>query len=143
MPDNHLTQLTSGIVSAYVGRNRVSISELPQLIRLVHQALGAPEGVAGDGESSPQKRASPAQIRKSITPEMLISFEDGRGYTMLKRHLRTHGLTTEEYRAKWGLPADYPMVAPNYSAKRSEVARAAGLGTRTRKGAAGATRKVR
>jgi predicted transcriptional regulator len=76
-------------------------------------------------------------------PEALISFEDGRAYTMLKRHLRTLGLTPEDYRAKWGLQAEYPMVAPNYSAKRSEVARAAGLGTRTRRVAGGAARKAR
>lgn len=135
MPDNHLAQLTSEIVSAYVGRNSVPIAELPQLIRMVHGALGAPEGGDADGEASVVKRATPAQIRRSITAEALISFEDGRRYTMLRRHLRTHGLTPEEYRAKWGLPADYPMVAPAYSTRRSEVAKAAGLGVRTRRSA--------
>lgn len=142
MPDNHLTQLTSEIVSAFVERNPVSISELPDLIRLVHGALGTPVGEA-EGSAASTKQATAAQIRKSITPDALTSFEDGRPYAMLRRHLRTHGLTPEEYRAKWGLPADYPMVAPGYSAKRSEVAKAAGLGTRTRKGAPAATRKAR
>ena len=135
MPDNHLTRLTSGIVSAFVERNPVSISDLPELIRLVHGALDAPAGAALGVEVAAQKRATATQIRRSITPEALISFEDGRSYTMLRRHLRTFGLTPEEYRSKWGLPADYPMVAPNYSAKRSEFAKAAGLGTSTRKGA--------
>jgi predicted transcriptional regulator len=142
MPDTRLTHLTSDIVSAFVGHNPVAIAELPQLIRLVHGALDAPQGPASDPEVS-QKRATPAQIRKSITPEALISFEDGRAYAMLKRHLRTQGLTTEEYRAKWGLPADYPMVAPAYSAKRSEFAKAAGFGTRTRKGSTGTAEKAR
>jgi predicted transcriptional regulator len=142
MPDNHLTQLTSDIVSAFVGRNAVAISELPDLIRLVHGALDAPAGASAE-EAAPQKHASPAQIRRSITPDALTSFEDGRPYTMLRRHLRTVGLTPEEYRAKWGLPADYPMVAPNYSARRSEFAKAAGLGTVTRKRETETARKSR
>lgn len=143
MPDNLLTQLTSGIVSAFVGRNPVPISELPQLIRLVHDALDAPVGETADAEAAAPKRATPAQIRRSITPEALISFEDGRSYAMLRRHLRTHGLTPKEYRTKWGLPPDYPMVAPGYSARRSAVAKAAGLGTRTRKHTTMSTRKAR
>src|SRR5689334_6748485 len=98
MPENNLTQLTSEIVSAFVERNAVSISELPELIRLVYGALGAPAGGTIDADVPGQKRATAAQIRKSITPEALISFEDGRPYTMLKRHLRTFGLTVEEYR---------------------------------------------
>lgn len=141
MPDSNLTQLTSEIVSAFVERNAVPISELPELIRLVHGALGAPDDASVSAEAAAQKRATPAQIRKSITPEALISFEDGRPYTMLKRHLTTFGLTVDEYRAKWGLPADYPLVAPTYSAKRSAFAKAAGLGTRTR--ATQAQRKTR
>lgn len=132
MPENQLAQLTSEIVSAFVERNSVSISELPELIRLVHGALDAPASATPEGDTSGQKRATAAQIRRSITPEALISFEDGKPYTMLRRHLRTFGLSPEEYRAKWGLPADYPLVAPDYSAKRSEFAKAAGLGTKTR-----------
>ena len=141
MPDNRLTRLTGDIVSAFVERNPVSIAELPHLIRLVHGALDTPlaEGAA---QAGPPKHTTPAQIRRSITRDALISFEDGRPYAMLRRHLRTHGLTPEEYRAKWGLPSDYPMVAPGYSAKRSEVAKAAGLGTRTR-GATAQARKAR
>jgi predicted transcriptional regulator len=137
MPDIHLTQLTSDIVSAYVGRNSVAIAELPQLIRLVHGALDAPAAETVERAAEAQKQATAAQIRRSITPDSLISFEDGKPYTMLRRHLRTRGLTPEEYRAKWGLPADYPMVAPDYSARRSEFARASGLGVRTRKGVGG------
>lgn len=132
MSENQLTQLTSEIVSAFVERNAIPISELPGLIRLVRSALDAPTAAAANIDAPGQKRASAAQIRKSITPEALISFEDGRPYTMLRRHLRTFGLSPEEYRAKWGLPADYPLVAANYSAKRSEFAKAAGLGTKTR-----------
>ena len=144
MPDIHLTQLTSDIVSAFVGRNAVSLSEIPELIRLVHGALSAPDGGASaEAEAAAQRRASPAQIRKSATPDALISFEDGRSYSMLRRHLRAVGLTPEEYRMKWGLPADYPMVAPSYSARRSAVAKAAGLGTTTRKRANGTARKAR
>lgn len=143
MPDTHLTQLTSEIVSAFVGRNPVSISELPELIRLVHGAMSAPDGASPEAEAASQKRASPAQIRKSVTPDALISFEDGRSYSMLRRHLRAVGLTPEEYRVKWGLPVDYPMVAPAYSARRSAVAKAAGLGTTTRKRASVPARKAR
>jgi predicted transcriptional regulator len=143
MPENRLTQLTSDIVSAFVERNPVSISDLPELIRLVHSALHAPAGAALEAEAAAHARPTATQIRKSITPDALISFEDGRSYTMLRRHLRAVGLTPEAYRAKWGLPVDYPMVAPNYSARRSEFAKAAGLGTITRKAANGAVRRRR
>src|ERR1700741_3429561 len=119
MPASQLTQLTREIVSAFLERNPLSIAELPDLIRLVHGALDAAAGGANDVDAPAPRRATSAQIRRSITPGALISFEDGRPYTMLKRHLRTVGLTPEEYRAKWGLPVDYPLVAASYSAKRS------------------------
>lgn len=133
MPDAQLTQLTSDIVAAYIERNKVDAESLPDLIRTVHGALAAI--TAGEGEEPPTaaKRASPAQIRRSITEDALISFEDGRPYRLLKRHLGSLGITPEEYRVKWGLPVDYPMVAPAYSTKRSEFAKAAGLGVTTRR----------
>mgnify|MGYP002381809989 CR=1 FL=1 len=95
---------------------------------------------AGDADETPApRRTTPAQVRKSITPEALISFEDGRSYKTLRRHLATHGLTPDEYREKWGLPADYPMVSANYSAARSAMAKSLGLGQKGR--AAGASAK--
>ncbi|CAN7586120.1 MucR family transcriptional regulator [Phenylobacterium sp. LjRoot219] len=132
MPDTQLTQLTSEIVAAFVERNRVEIASLPDLIRSVHGALSGSSFAVGS-DPPPVKRASTAEVRRSITNDALISFEDGRPYRMLKRHLRTVGLTPEEYRAKWGLPADHPMVAPTYSARRSEFAKASGLGVTTRR----------
>ncbi|MEE7503322.1 MucR family transcriptional regulator [Methylobacterium mesophilicum] len=115
------TRLTATIVSAYVKHNNVPTSDLAALIASAADALiglTAPEtpSIATAG------RVSQAQIRNSITHEALISFEDGKGYKTLKRHLTTCGLTPETYRAKWGLPRDYPMVAPGYSERRSAIA---------------------
>jgi len=129
MEDNStsLVAQTSAIVSAFVGNNAVSSDDLVALIGIVHKALlsaNAPDGVATDAPI----RLTAAQIRKSITPDALISFEDGRAYSTLKRHLTKHGMTVVEYKAKWGLPNDYPTTAPSYSAKRSEMAKAHGLG---------------
>lgn len=122
-----VVSLTTAIVSSYVQTNRVAPGELPALIESVHAALG--------GTSRPEPELPPAaekvtatQVRKSITPEGLISFEDNKRYQSLKRHLSTRGLTPAQYREKWGLPANYPMVAPAYAAKRSELARSMGLG---------------
>jgi predicted transcriptional regulator len=111
---------------------------LPALIQSVHEALtgiGQPEAEPGPGE----RKLSVAQIRKSITPDALISFIDGRPYRMLKRHLATHGLTVAEYKARFGLPSDYPTTAPSYSAARSTLAKEAGLG---QKGGVGKGRKA-
>jgi predicted transcriptional regulator len=132
MPDSRLTQLTSEIVAAFVERNQLAISGLPDLIRSVHGALAGTTTEAPQAE--PVARQTAAQIRKSITPDALISFEDGRPYRMLKRHLTTLGLTPQTYREKWGLPSTYPMVAPAYSAQRSEFAKASGLGSKARTG---------
>jgi predicted transcriptional regulator len=127
-------RLTTEIVAAYVQRNSVSSDALPALIRSVEAALQNPNGEA---ETPPTaSRPSSAQIRRSIRADGLVSFEDGKAYKQLKRHLGTHGLTPQAYREKWGLPADYPMVAPSYSARRSELAKAAGLGTKTRRATA-------
>ncbi len=123
-----LMALTADVVSAYVPNNPVPASELPGLIGQVHAALGHAHGVTAVTEApSAQKPAVP--IKKSVTPEFIISLEDGRQFKSLKRHLSTHyGMTPDEYRTKWGLPADYPMVAPNYAAARSALARTMGLG---------------
>lgn len=121
-----LLGLTASIVAAYVEAKRLPAEQLPQLIAQTHRALSglaAPESVP-DEPKVPGK----AEIRRSIRNDGLVSFEDGRVYKTLKRHLATQGLTPAEYRAKWGLPADYPMVAPEYAARRSELAKAAGLG---------------
>jgi len=130
-----LIELTAEIVANYVANNVTPVSELPALIRATHDALagiGAPPAPTVEAVS----KASPAQIRKSITPEALISFEDGKPYKTLKRHLTTHGMTVAEYKAKWGLPNDYPTTAPAYSEARSKMAKALGLGQGGRKGKA-------
>ncbi|MBO9543399.1 MucR family transcriptional regulator [Caulobacter sp.] len=130
-----LIELTAEIVANYVANNVTPVSELPALIRATHDALagiGAPPAPTVEAVS----KATPAQIRKSITPEALISFEDGKPYKTLKRHLTTHGMTVAEYKAKWGLPNDYPTTAPAYSEARSQMAKALGLGQGGRKGKA-------
>ncbi|MEI6987184.1 MAG: MucR family transcriptional regulator [Rhodospirillaceae bacterium] len=124
-----LTELTTTIVAAYVGRNSIQIADLPTLITTVRQAL------ASLGQSVEQAEAvelKPAvAIKKSVTPEYIICLEDGKKLKMLKRHLNTsYNMTPDEYRAKWNLPADYPMVAPNYAKQRSDLALKLGLGRR-------------
>ncbi|GJD96658.1 MucR family transcriptional regulator [Methylobacterium iners] len=120
-------ELTTQIVAAYVSNNSVPASGLADLILSVHTGLlGLGKPPASVGESV--AKATPAQIKKSIGDEGLISFEDGRSYKSLKRHLSSRGLTPEGYRAKYGLPSDYPMVAPSYARQRSELARSIGLG---------------
>lgn len=121
---SNLVALAGSIVSAYVARNSVPAAELPGLIASTHAALvglGAPVPVE-------EKPVPPVPIRKTVTPDHLISLEDGKPYKSLKRHLSIRGLTPDEYRRKWGLPADYPMVAANYAAQRSELAKNSGLG---------------
>ena len=123
-PSNRI-DLAAEIVSAFVSNNNVSAEDLPLLISQVHAAL---ENLGKPAQKEPEKPAPPVPIKKSITPDFLISLEDGKRYRSLKRHLAGRGLTPEQYREKWGLPRDYPMVAPNYSARRSELARSMGLG---------------
>jgi len=127
------TSLTADIVSSYVANNSVHRGDLPAVIASVHAAL---QGLVTPKQEESEKPEPRVSIRKSVTPDFLISLEDGRKYKTLKRHLGKLGLTAEEYRAKWGLPSDYPMVAPNYAAKRSELARSSGLGQQRRKTAA-------
>lgn len=113
------------IVAAYVSRNAVGMADLPGLIDQVHSAISVLRG-GGSGPNS--TGLTPAQVEASIQRDGLISFIDGRSYKTMKRHLTANGLTPERYRAKYGLPADYPMVAPGYAARRSEIARAIQLG---------------
>jgi predicted transcriptional regulator len=122
--------LAADIVSAYVGHNRLAPNELPGIILAVHSAL---QGLNTPALPAPEKLEPRVSIRKSITPDFLISLEDGKQYRSLKRHLATVGLTPDQYRSKWGLPRDYPMVAPSYSKQRSELAKSLGLGQLRRK----------
>jgi predicted transcriptional regulator len=122
-----LLRLASDIVAAYVSNNPVPVGDLPTMIKSIHSTLGGlTSGLPGEVQTT-QKPA--VAIKKSVTPEFVICLEDGKKLKMLKRYLRSnYNLTPEEYRAKWGLPADYPMVAPNYAAQRSEFAKKIGLG---------------
>jgi predicted transcriptional regulator len=122
---NHIN-LAADIVSAFVSNNSVPSAELPELIASVHSALA--KVANGQTEKPAEAPVPPVSIKKSITPDHLISLEDGRRYKSLKRHLKGRGLTPEQYREKWGLPRDYPMVAPNYAKQRSELAKTIGLG---------------
>jgi predicted transcriptional regulator len=127
-----IIEMTTDIVSAYVGNNTVTAADLPSLIQSVHQALtGVMSGVT-EVEAAPKEPAVP--LKKSITPDYLICLEDGRKFKSLKRHLRTkYNMSPEEYRSKWGLAKDYPMVAPNYARARSDLAKQMGLGQGGRK----------
>src|SRR3954469_24014127 len=122
--------ITADIVSSYVANNSVHRGDLPTVIASVHAPL---LGLKTPKQKESDKPQPAVSIRKSITPDFLISLEDGKKYKTIKRHLGKLGLTAEEYRAKWGLPADYPMVAPNYAARRSELAKSSGLGQQRRK----------
>lgn len=125
--ENELLRMTAEIVAAYVGNNSLSADQVPEIVRTVGAALRQIEKGENGSEKTVGKPAVP--IRKSVTPDFIICLEDGRKLKMLKRHLRTtFGLTPDEYRARWGLPADYPMVAPNYAKRRSEFAKKIGLG---------------
>ncbi|MGX7707998.1 MucR family transcriptional regulator [Methylobacterium sp. Gmos1] len=124
------TALTADIVSAYVAKNSVPVGELPGLIASTHAAL---EKLGAPPAPEPVRPEPPVPIRKTVTPDHIISLEDGRPYKTLKRHLSGRGMTPEEYRQKWGLPHDYPMVAANYAAQRSELAKSSGLGSNRRK----------
>jgi predicted transcriptional regulator len=128
---DRLIELTADVVSAYVSNNPVPLAELPSLISNVHSALQQQTAAPAQEASELQKPAVP--IKKSVTPDYIICLEDGKQFKSLKRHLSTHhGLSPDEYRAKWGLPADYPMVAPNYAAARSALAKSMGLGRKPR-----------
>ena len=124
-----LIEMTSEIVAAYLSKNHVRAAELPELISTIHAALS---GMGGAPEAAPEaaKLVPAVPIKKSITEDFMICLEDGRKCKSLKRHLQSaYGLSPEQYRAKWSLPRDYPMVAPGYSARRSELAKSIGLGS--------------
>ncbi len=122
-----LIESTSDIVASYVEKNSIAAAELPALIKTIYATLA---NIDAPAEPIPPEvtKLTPSQIRKSITESGLVSFEDGKTYQTLKRHLTTRGMTLADYKAKWGLPKDYPTTAPAYAAKRSELAKAAGLG---------------
>ena len=129
---SHYIELAADIVSAYVSNNSVPSGDLPALINDVHSALLR---VTTGPVEQPQEAPKPAvPIKRSVTPDYIICLDDGKKFKSLKRHLRTqYGITPEQYREKWGLPSDYPMVAPNYAKARSELAKEMGLGQQRRK----------
>ncbi len=124
--------LTASIVSAYVSNNSVAAADIPALINQVHTALMRVSTGQAEASSEPLKPAVP--VKKSIQPDFIVCLEDGKKFKSLKRHLRTqYGMTPESYREKWGLALDYPMVAPNYAAARSQLAKQMGLGQQRRR----------
>ena len=140
--EQSLIELTADIVSAHVSNNTVAISDVPALVRSVHAALaglGEPEGAA-----EPEKKVPAVSVRSSVKPDSIACLECGKKQKMLKRHLETaHGLTPAQYREEYGLPANYPMVAPNYAQQRAELAKKIGLGRNPRKPAGGGATKGR
>lgn len=130
--NGNFIEMTVEIVSAYVSNNTVPAAEIPSLINQVYVALSRVSGNAADAPLEPLKPA--VSLKKSITPEYIVCLEDGKKFKSLKRHLRTqYNMTPEQYREKWGLGADYPMVAPNYAAARSQLAKQMGLGQQRRR----------
>jgi predicted transcriptional regulator len=139
MAESNPVELAAQIVAAFISYNPLPKSELPILIQAVHSAV---QRLVTGAESAPVQavikapvvtKAPAVPVRKSVTPDYLISLEDGKRYKLLRRHLTRLGLTPEQYREKWRLPSDYPMVAPNYAARRSELAKKFGLGQLRRK----------
>ncbi len=133
MPSKYI-EVAANIVAAYVGKNAIPTGELPALISSVHAAL---RNAANPAPQQTAEKPTPAvPVKKSVTPDAIISLIDGKPYKSLKRHLTKQGLSPEQYRERYGLPRDYPMVAPSYAAKRSELAKQSGLGQQRRKAAA-------
>ena len=132
-PSRNVLDLTASIVSAYVGNNTLPAAEIPALISQVHAALRRVSNTLPASSAEPARPA--VAIKKSVTPEYLVCLEDGKKFKSLKRHLRAqYGMSPEQYRDKWGLPPDYPMVAPNYADARSKLAKKMGLGQPRRAG---------
>ena len=130
--NGNFIELTAEIVSAYVSNNTVPSGDIPALINQVHAALTRVSGAPGEPPAEPLKPA--VSVKRSITPEHIVCLEDGKKFKSLKRHLRTqYNMTPEQYRDKWNLPPDYPMVAPNYAAARSQLAKQMGLGQQRRR----------
>lgn len=137
MSDNtnpgEMISLTADVVSAYVSNNVIPASELPNVINSIHNSLLSLSNPQAS-KPEPETLTPAVSVKKSVNPDYIICLEDGKKFKSLKRHLRTkYDMTPDQYRAKWGLPADYPMVAPNYAAARSELAKAMGLGAQRRK----------
>src|SRR3954462_814092 len=131
-PPNYI-ELAADLVSAFVSNNPVPAAELPALIGTVHAALTKTANGSSQQPTEEPKKAPAVSVKKSVQPDYIVCLEDGKRFKSLKRHLRTvYDLTPDQYRAKWGLPADYPMVAPNYAAARSDLARSMGFGIRGR-----------
>jgi predicted transcriptional regulator len=131
-PSQELLTLTTQIVSAHVGNNSVELTDLPPLIEQVYKTLA---NVGQEPAPQPERPQPAVPIKKSVTPDYIVCLEDGKQLKMLKRHLKTaYNMSPEEYRERWGLPPDYPMVAPNYALQRSQLAKDIGLGTRARRG---------
>jgi predicted transcriptional regulator len=129
--EDTLLTLTADIVAAHVSNNSVAVSDLPNLIQNVHAAL---TGISGNGAAPEPKPEPKVSIRSSVKPDYIVCLEDGKRLKMLKRHLMTHyNMTPDQYRQKWGLSADYPMVAPNYAEQRRTLAKSIGLGTKRRR----------
>ncbi|CAK0750423.1 Transcriptional regulator, MucR family [Azospirillaceae bacterium] len=127
LPESALLRMTAEIVSAYMSKNVLPAQQIPEVINTVFGALTGLNGTQQESQAEPLKPAVP--VRKSVTAEYIVCLEDGKKLKMLKRHLRsTYNMSPDEYRARWGLPSDYPMVAPNYAAQRSEFAKKIGLG---------------
>jgi predicted transcriptional regulator len=133
--EDMLLTLTADIVAAHVSNNSVAVNDLPNLIQNVHSALSGISGSSAAAEPKPEPKVS---IRSSIKPDYIVCLEDGKKLKMLKRHLMTqYNLTPDQYRQKWGLSADYPMVAPNYAEQRRTLAKSIGLGTKRRRARGG------
>ena len=127
---SELLELTTEIVSAHAGNNSVAPGDLPKLIQDVYKTLCA----VGTASTNPERPRPAVAVKKSISPDYIVCLEDGKKLKMLKRHLKTaYNMTPDEYRKRWGLPVDYPMVAPNYAKHRSNLAKKIGLGTKPRK----------
>lgn len=132
---NDIVRLTADIVAAYVGQNQVPAAQIPDVIKTVHTTLTSVCQLQLQPQAQEQQKPA-VPVRRSITPDFIICLEDGKKLKMLKRHLRTaYGMTPEDYRAKWNLTPDYPMVAPNYAKRRSDFAKKIGLGQQSVKGA--------
>ena len=138
---NQFLELTADVISAYVSNNAVPVAELPALISQIHQSLSV---LSAGTVATPFEPLTPAvSIKKSVTPDHIICLEDGKKFKSLKRHLNTsYGMSPEEYRTKWNLPRDYPMVAPAYAAARSELAKKTGLGRKPAEPVKRARKKV-
>jgi len=129
LPASELVSLSVELASAYVSNNSVPAAELPKLLSEIHDVLRGMNGVPAQPAPEEVKLTPAVSVKKSVTPDFIICLEDGKSFKSLKRHLQTkYGLSPQQYRAKWNLPADYPMVAPSYAAARSALARASGLG---------------